>query len=71
MTHTLCAFMLVACLKGVPDTAGHERLKAIPSIECDANSGGGVEGGVFAVERCICKRQIEIALYPRGYVLGG
>jgi hypothetical protein len=37
----------------------------------DASSGGGVEGWVFAVERCIRERQIEVGLYPRGKVLGG
>ncbi len=37
----------------------------------DASPGSGVEGWVFAVERCIRERQIEVGLYPRGKVLGG
>ena len=37
----------------------------------DASSGGGVEGGVFAVERRIRERQVEVDLNPRGKMLGG
>ena len=37
----------------------------------DASSCGGVEGWVFAVERSIRERQIEVGLNPRGKVLGG
>jgi hypothetical protein len=36
-----------------------------------ARSGGGVEGGVFAVEWRIRKRQVQIGLYPCGKVLRG
>ena len=37
----------------------------------NASSCGGVEGGVFAVEGCIRKLEIEIVLNPSGNVLGG
>jgi hypothetical protein len=37
----------------------------------NASSCGGVEGGVFAVEWCIRKLEIEIVLNPSGNVLGG
>jgi hypothetical protein len=37
----------------------------------DASSGGGVEGGVFAVERRVREGEIEVRLNPRGDVLGG
>jgi hypothetical protein len=37
----------------------------------DASSGCGVEGGIFAVEWSIRKREIEVVLNPSGYVLGG
>jgi hypothetical protein len=36
-----------------------------------ASSGCGVEGMVFAVERCIGKGEIKVALYPSGEELGG
>ena len=36
-----------------------------------ASSGGGVKGGVFAVERCVRKVEVKIGLYPRGQMLGG
>ena len=37
----------------------------------DASSGLGFEGGVFAVERCLGKVQVEVGLNPCAQVLGG
>ena len=44
-------------------------------IRCDgasrASSGGGVEGGIFAVERRLVQWEIDIVLNPCGEVFGG
>jgi hypothetical protein len=65
----LIAFAVEALV--APNITEERGIMSATARACGASASSRVEGGVFEVERSICKGKIKIVLYPRGNVLGG